>query len=244
MARVEHWYSYPRRVTRRLDFGLVKTTRTRAFRNKGAGRSGLAEVATGPTMSNERKSAKSLARKLADTQLVLVSAGAQRDDNCSAPTRKLKGRAAQKVVEKLTKMVHREAIDSGHPCNCVRTLDAFGSFNLAKKRAAAIGGYELIYDRVWTIQILRDLQFDATSAVRRILHRVDDVIGFLGVANQRKHEALGAHVHGARDMVVLLQRNSRDFRRIRCLELADRALHRLESKSGMLQIEEHEIAAG
>jgi uncharacterized protein DUF3489 len=47
--------------------------------------------------------AKSLgsALKLSDTQLVLLSAAAQRDDRCLTATPKLKGGAAQKVAEKL-----------------------------------------------------------------------------------------------------------------------------------------------
>jgi hypothetical protein len=54
-------------------------------------------------MSSEHKDPKSArpALKLSDTQLVLLSAAAQRDDHCLSATQKLKGGAAQKVAEKL-----------------------------------------------------------------------------------------------------------------------------------------------
>ena len=54
-------------------------------------------------MSNQRNNPKSRgsALKLSDTQLVLLSAAAQRDDHCLTATPNLKGRAAQKVAEKL-----------------------------------------------------------------------------------------------------------------------------------------------
>ena len=54
-------------------------------------------------MSNERSSAKPARStlKLTDTQLVLLSAAAQRDDHCLTPAPNLKGGVAQKVAEKL-----------------------------------------------------------------------------------------------------------------------------------------------
>jgi hypothetical protein len=54
-------------------------------------------------MSNQRNNPKSRgsALKLSDTQLVLLSAAAQRDDHCLTTTPKLKGGAAYKVSAKL-----------------------------------------------------------------------------------------------------------------------------------------------
>ena len=54
-------------------------------------------------MSRERNTSKSSgsAHKLSDTQLVLLSAAAQRDDHCLTTTPKLKGGAARNVAEKL-----------------------------------------------------------------------------------------------------------------------------------------------
>jgi hypothetical protein len=54
-------------------------------------------------MSNEHKILKPAhaALKLTDTQLVLLSAAAQRDDHCLTAAPNLKGGAAQKVVQKL-----------------------------------------------------------------------------------------------------------------------------------------------
>src|SRR6185437_15179754 len=54
--------------------------------------------------------------------------------------------------------------------------------------------------------------------------------------------ALGAHVHRAGDVMVFLRWGSHDHRQIGRLEVADHALHRLETESGMLEIEQHEIA--
>ena len=54
-------------------------------------------------MSSEHKNPKSAhaALKLSDTQLVLLSAAAQRNDHCLAATPNLKGGAAQNFAEKL-----------------------------------------------------------------------------------------------------------------------------------------------
>src|SRR3974390_794736 len=54
-------------------------------------------------MSNERKNPQSArpAPGLSDTQVILLSAAAQRDDHCLAATPNLKGGAAQKVAERL-----------------------------------------------------------------------------------------------------------------------------------------------
>ena len=54
-------------------------------------------------MSTERNSLQPArsALKLSDTQLVLLSAAAQRDDHCLTATQKIKGGAARKVAEKL-----------------------------------------------------------------------------------------------------------------------------------------------
>jgi hypothetical protein len=41
------------------------------------------------------------ATRLTDTQLIVLSAAAQRDDRCAMLPQKLKGGAAQKVVQKL-----------------------------------------------------------------------------------------------------------------------------------------------
>src|SRR5262249_13710613 len=55
---------------------------------------------------------------------------------------------------------------------------------------------------------------------------------------------LRAHVGGARDVVILLRRRADDGRQVGGLEIAHRALDRLETETGMLEIEEHEVAAG
>ena len=120
----------------------------------------------------------------------------------------------------------------------------FRRLDLAEERAAAVCGDELVHDSAGPIAIVRDLQGDAPPAIGRVLHRFEDVAGFVNVADHRQHQALGAHVHRASDVMIFLRRNAHDHRQIGSLEIADRALHCLETKSGMLEIEEHEVATG
>jgi hypothetical protein len=76
-----------------LDPGLVAVR---------AGRSGTPRTVKGATMSNESRSPKTArAAKLSDTQLILLSAAAQRDDHCLTAMANLKGGAAQKVADRL-----------------------------------------------------------------------------------------------------------------------------------------------
>ena len=55
---------------------------------------------------------------------------------------------------------------------------------------------------------------------------------------------LGAHVHRAGDVMVLLGGDAHDHRQLRRLEIAHRALDRLEAEARMLEVEQHEVAAG
>ena len=87
-----------------------------------------------------------------------------------------------------------EAIDARQRGDGVGVLDALRGLDLAEERAAPVGGDELVHDRAGAIAVVRDLQGDAAPAIRRVFHRVDDVAGFLRIADHRQHEALGAHV--------------------------------------------------
>jgi hypothetical protein len=141
-------------------------------------------------------------------------------------------------------MAHPQAIDSLQRGDRVGVLDALSGLDLAEKRAAAVRGHELVHDRPGTIPIVRDLQGDAAASSRRIFHRFEDVASFIRVADHGQHEALSAHVHGSGDVMIFFRWNPDDHRQVGRLEIADRALHRLESEPGMLEIEEHEIAPG
>jgi hypothetical protein len=66
--------------------------------------------------------------------------------------------------------------------------------------------------------------------------------GFVKVADHRQHQALGAHVHRPSDVMIFFRRNAYDHRQIGSLEIADRALRCLETKSRVLKIEKHEVA--
>ena len=55
---------------------------------------------------------------------------------------------------------------------------------------------------------------------------------------------LGAHVGGARDVVVLLGRHAHDRRQIGGLHVAQHALDGLEAEARVLAVEQREIAAG
>ena len=139
-------------------------------------------------------------------------------------------------------MAHPQTIDPRQRGDGVGVVDTLGGLDLAEKRAAAIRGDELVDDGARPIAIVRDLQGDAAASVRRVFHRFEDVASFIDVADHGQHEALGAHVHRAGDVMIFLRRSSHDHRQIGRLEIADRAFHRLETESGMLQIEQHEVA--
>jgi hypothetical protein len=91
---------------------------------------------------------------------------------------------------------------------------------------------------------VRDPERDPALALGVIFHASQDRARFLGIADHRQHDALRAHVAGARDVVILLRRHADDRRDIRRLEITDRALYRLVAEAGMLEIEQHELAAG
>jgi hypothetical protein len=70
------------------------------------------------------------------------------------------------------------------------------------------------------------------------------VAGFIHVTDHGQHDALGTHIHCASDVMIFLRRNSYNHGQIGGLEIADGALHRLETKSGMFEIKKHEVATG
>src|SRR5262249_22711729 len=63
------------------------------------------------------------------------------------------------------------------------------------------------------------------------------------IADHRQHEAFSAHIHGAGDVMVFARGYTHDGGKVGRLEIAQRALHRLEAEARMLEIEESEIAA-
>jgi hypothetical protein len=65
-----------------------------------------------------------------------------------------------------------------------------------------------------------------------------------GEPNHGDHQPLDADVHTARDVVIVLRRDTHDDRHARGLEIAQGALHRFIPEAGMLHVEQHEIAAG
>src|SRR5260370_3809804 len=91
---------------------------------------------------------------------------------------------------------------------------------------------------------MRNLQGDTAPPFGGVLHRIDDVACLRRRADHREHETLRAHVHRSRDMMIFLRRRSHDDRQIGRLEISYRALHGFKPKSGMLEVEEHEIASG
>ena len=140
-------------------------------------------------------------------------------------------------------MTHPQTVDSRQRRDGVGVLNALRGLDLAEERAAPVGGDELVHNGPGAIAIVRDLQGDAAPSIGRVLHGFEDVASFVHVADHRQHEALGAHVHCTSDVMIFLRWNSYDHRQIGRLEIAYRALHRLETESGMLEIEEHEVAS-
>ena len=141
-------------------------------------------------------------------------------------------------------MADPQAVDAVDGGDRIGVLDAVGRLDLAEERRALVGRGELVGDRARPIAVVRHLERHAAHALGIVLHRIDDVPRFVGRADHRQHQALGAHVHGAGDVMVLLGRNADDDRQLRRLEIADGALHRLEMEAGMLEVEEHEVAPG
>ena len=90
---------------------------------------------------------------------------------------------------------------------------------------------------------MRHLQGHAALTGRMVFHRIDDVPHLVDVADHGKHDALRSHVQGARDVVVFLRRHADDCRKVGRLEIAERALHRLEAEARMFEVEENEVAA-
>jgi hypothetical protein len=132
----------------------------------------------------------------------------------------------------------------GMPSEVDGVLDALGGLDLAEQGGALVGRRELLVDRPGAEVVVGDLQGDAALALRVVLHAVEDGARLLRRAHHRDHDALRAHVAGAGDVVVLLGRHPHDDGDAGRFEIADRAFHRLEGEAGMLEIEEHELAAG
>ena len=146
--------------------------------------------------------------------------------------------------DRQVEMADPQAIDAVDRRHLLGVLHAFGGFDLAEEGGAHIGGGEFVGDRARPVAVMGDLQGDAALARRVILHRVDDVANLVDIADHRQHQTLGAHIHGAGDVMVFARGHAHDRRQRRRLEIADRALDRLETEAGMLQVEQDELAAG
>ena len=122
--------------------------------------------------------------------------------------------------------------------------DALAGLDLGEQRRPAVGLGELVHGRPGQVAIVRDAERHAAPAERHVLHAVEDLAGFFGRADHRQHDALGAHVGGARDVMVFLRRHAHDRRQVGRLHVAQHALDGLEAEAGMLGVEQGEIAAG
>ena len=142
-------------------------------------------------------------------------------------------------------MADPQAVDAIDRGDGIGILGAFRRFDLAEQRGALVGGRELFRHR----SRRGNCHAPRCSATPRlpigiILHAIDDrPCASSAVADHREHDALRAHVAGARDVVVFLRRHAHDGRQVGRLEIADGALHRFEAEARMLKVEEHEIAA-
>ena len=137
-----------------------------------------------------------------------------------------------------------QAIDAVDRRDGIGVLHALRGLDLAEQGGLLVGGGQLLRHRAAGVGIVRDAERHAALALRVILHAVEDRARFLGVADHRQHDAFGAHVAGARDVVIFLRRHAHDRRDAGRLEIADGAFHRLKAEAGMLEIEQHELAAG
>ena len=107
-------------------------------------------------------------------------------------------------------MADPQAIDAVDGRDRIGVLDPFRRLDLAEQRRALVGRGELVGDRARPVAVMRDLQRHAALALRVILHAIDDAAGLLGRADHRQHDAFGAHVAGAGDVVVVPRRHAHD----------------------------------
>ena len=77
-----------------------------------------------------------------------------------------------------------------------------------KEGGLAVGLAKLFRHRAGLEAVVGDLQGDAAVAGRRVLHAIEDIPRLLGRADHRHHNALGADVQRAGDVVVLARWNA------------------------------------
>ena len=119
-------------------------------------------------------------------------------------------------------MADPEAVDAVERGDRVGVLDAGPGLDLGEEGGARVGGGELLQDGTAPVEIVRHAQRHAALAVGHVLHAVQDGPRLLGVVDHRQHDALGPHVGGAGDVVVLLGRHAHDRRQPGGLEVAQR----------------------
>ena len=141
-------------------------------------------------------------------------------------------------------MADPQAVDARDGGDGVGILDPVGGLDLGEEGGALVGGGELVLDRAGPVAVMGDLEGHAAAAFGRVLDGVEDRLGFLGRTDHRQHDALGAHVAGPRDVMVLPGGAAHDGRQLGRLHVAQHALHRLEAEAAVLHVEQHEIAPG
>ena len=121
---------------------------------------------------------------------------------------------------------------------------ALRRLDLAEEGGALVGGGELVGDRARPVAVVRDLQRHAALARRMVFHRIDDVRAPRRRCRPSAASGPRRPCPGAGDVVIFLRGHADDRRQVGRLEVAERALDRLEAEAGMLDVEEHEVAAG
>ena len=115
-----------------------------------------------------------------------------------------------------------EAVDAVDRGDLFRVLYAGRRLDLREKRGAGVRGGELVENGAARVMVVRDAERHAALALRRVFHAVEDRARFLRVVHHRHHDAFGAHVHGAGDVVIFLRRHAHDGGQRRRFEIAKR----------------------
>src|SRR5918996_564957 len=135
-----------------------------------------------------------------------------------------------------------QAVDAIESRDRFGVLDALLGLDLGEQGGGAIRRRQLVQGRPGHVAVVGDRERDPAPALGVVLHAVENRPRLLLRADHRQHDALGAHVGGPGDVVVLLGWDAHDGRQFGGLHVAEHALDRLETEAGVLAVEQGEVA--
>ena len=140
-------------------------------------------------------------------------------------------------------MANPQDINALHRRDGIGILRAIRRFDLAEERRALIGAGQFLRhrSRAHSCHAPRRKRH-AALARGKILHAVNDGLGFRSRADHGDHEPFRPHVAGTRHMWYSFDGTRTIGAHIGRLEIADGALHRFETEARMLHVEQRELA--